>query len=146
MDSDKLLVLSDGRVIEFDSPKRLVHDTEGYFYNLVRQNGDGTIRKLQEMAGPWPEDDQPDNGGDGANSEVPPQSPTTSTPPSSTPPRHKTPDHLQEITETEPQGGERHTVPSHAPHHMPRSLEEVFHRPANEDDGGPGRSGSMSST
>lgn len=138
MDSDKLLVLSEGRVVEFDSPKQLVHNTEGYFYKLVRQNGDDTINKLQEMAGPWEAEDKPDNSTDNANSE-PSQSPVTSTLLSGIPTRQKTPDHLLNLTDTESQQPQ-HVNPAHAPHHMPRSLEEVFHRPE-----GGGASGSMSS-
>ncbi|PWN18685.1 hypothetical protein BCV69DRAFT_291227 [Microstroma glucosiphilum] len=38
--ADKVLVLSDGRVEEFDSPKRLLEDTKGAFYSMCEKSGD----------------------------------------------------------------------------------------------------------
>jgi len=35
MDSDRVLVMSDGRVAEFASPGRLLMDQESFFYKLV---------------------------------------------------------------------------------------------------------------
>ncbi|GMF36183.1 unnamed protein product [Phytophthora lilii] len=39
LDSDRIMVLSDGRVVEFDSPRRLVKSGNGVFYELAREGG-----------------------------------------------------------------------------------------------------------
>ncbi|KAF9282366.1 hypothetical protein BGZ88_011071 [Linnemannia elongata] len=39
MDSDKILVLEQGRVAEFDSPKNLLEKKDGLFYGLAAQSG-----------------------------------------------------------------------------------------------------------
>ncbi|ETO62174.1 hypothetical protein F444_19896 [Phytophthora nicotianae P1976] len=39
LDSDRILVLSDGRVVEFDSPRELVKNTNGVFYELAKEGG-----------------------------------------------------------------------------------------------------------
>ncbi|GAB9474415.1 Abc transporter c family member 5 [Globisporangium polare] len=39
LDSDRILVLSDGRVVEFDSPQNLMKDSEGVFYELAKEGG-----------------------------------------------------------------------------------------------------------
>ncbi|KAJ3652255.1 hypothetical protein Zmor_018236 [Zophobas morio] len=39
MDSDRILVMSDGCVFEFDEPRRLLENTNGVFYRLVKQAG-----------------------------------------------------------------------------------------------------------
>lgn len=46
MDSDKILVMDDGRVVEFDSPENLLKKEAGYFYSLVMQSGAVTDHKL----------------------------------------------------------------------------------------------------
>ncbi len=38
MDSDRIVVLEAGRVVEFDTPKALV-ESKGLFYKLVREAG-----------------------------------------------------------------------------------------------------------
>jgi ATP-binding cassette subfamily C (CFTR/MRP) protein 4 len=38
MDSDKILVMDFGRVVEFGQPQQLLQDTEGMFYSLVTRN------------------------------------------------------------------------------------------------------------
>ena len=38
LDSDRIVVLEQGRVVEFDSPKALV-ERKGLFYKLVREAG-----------------------------------------------------------------------------------------------------------
>jgi ATP-binding cassette subfamily C (CFTR/MRP) protein 4 len=38
MDSDKILVMDSGRVVEFGEPQQLLQDTEGMFYSLVTRN------------------------------------------------------------------------------------------------------------
>ncbi|KAF9929289.1 hypothetical protein FBU30_001719 [Linnemannia zychae] len=40
MDSDKILVLEQGRVVEFDSPKTLLKDEQSLFYRLAKQAGE----------------------------------------------------------------------------------------------------------
>ncbi|DAZ92485.1 TPA: hypothetical protein N0F65_012715 [Lagenidium giganteum] len=39
LDSDRIMVLSDGKVIEFDTPKNLVKNTNGTFYQLAKEGG-----------------------------------------------------------------------------------------------------------
>ncbi|XP_018565535.1 probable multidrug resistance-associated protein lethal(2)03659 isoform X2 [Anoplophora glabripennis] len=39
MDSDKVLVMDAGRVVEFDRPQTLLQNTDGVFYSLVREAG-----------------------------------------------------------------------------------------------------------
>ena len=50
MDSDKILVLDDGKVSEFDSPRKLLENPNGYLSQLVNQTGLGVKRKLIQMA------------------------------------------------------------------------------------------------
>ncbi|KAE9112320.1 Multidrug resistance-associated protein 1 [Phytophthora fragariae] len=45
LDSDRIMVLSDGRVVEFDSPRSLVKGGSGVFYELAREGG--YLDKLQ---------------------------------------------------------------------------------------------------
>jgi len=37
MDNDRLLVLSDGEVVNFDTPTLLANDKTSYFFNLYQQ-------------------------------------------------------------------------------------------------------------
>ncbi|RLN02085.1 hypothetical protein BBI17_009872, partial [Phytophthora kernoviae] len=39
LDSDRIMVLSDGRVVEFDTPRNLVKDENGVFYKLAKEGG-----------------------------------------------------------------------------------------------------------
>ncbi|KAG7376635.1 hypothetical protein PHYBOEH_001369 [Phytophthora boehmeriae] len=39
LDSDRIMVLSDGRVVEFDTPRNLVKDEDGVFFALAREGG-----------------------------------------------------------------------------------------------------------
>ena len=50
MDSDRILVLNDGKVMAFDSPGKLLENPDGYFSQLVDQTGLSTKRKLIQMA------------------------------------------------------------------------------------------------
>ena len=50
MDSDKILVLDDGEVMEFDSPGKLLENQDGYLSQLVDQTGPSAKRKLIQMA------------------------------------------------------------------------------------------------
>ncbi|KAM0790888.1 hypothetical protein ACM66B_004727 [Microbotryomycetes sp. NB124-2] len=48
VDFDKVLVLGDGRVLEFDTPTRLLSDHESVFYDLAQKSGD--FDELKRMA------------------------------------------------------------------------------------------------
>ena len=50
MDSDRILVLDDGKVVEFDSPRKLLENCGGYLYELVDQTGLSSKKKLTQMA------------------------------------------------------------------------------------------------
>ena len=50
MDSDRILVLDDGKVMEFDSPGKLLENSDGYLFQLVNQTGYNTKKKLTQMA------------------------------------------------------------------------------------------------
>ncbi|KAE9032227.1 Multidrug resistance-associated protein 1 [Phytophthora rubi] len=39
LDSDRIMVLSDGRVVEFDSPRNLAKDKSGVFHELAKEGG-----------------------------------------------------------------------------------------------------------
>lgn len=38
MDSDRVLVMGDGEVLEFDTPQVLLQDRESFFYKVVHQD------------------------------------------------------------------------------------------------------------
>lgn len=46
MDSDKILVMDGGTVVEFDHPFRLLKNPNGYFYKMVKQSDYNTARLL----------------------------------------------------------------------------------------------------
>ncbi|XP_050518856.1 ATP-binding cassette sub-family C member 4-like [Diabrotica virgifera virgifera] len=50
MDSDKVLVMDAGRVVEFDHPYTLLQNQNGVFYSLVLQTGKATARTLITIA------------------------------------------------------------------------------------------------
>ena len=50
MDSNRILVLDDGKVMEFDSPGKLLENSDGYLFQLVNQTGHSTKKKLMQMA------------------------------------------------------------------------------------------------
>ena len=50
MDSNRILVLDDGKVVEFDSPGKLLENFDGYLFQLVNQTGHSTKKKLMQMA------------------------------------------------------------------------------------------------
>ena len=50
IDSDRVLVLDAGQVIEFDSPYNLLQNPKGTFYNMVETTGKGMREMLKEMA------------------------------------------------------------------------------------------------
>ena len=53
IDSDKILVLEGGTVVEFDSPGKLLENSNGYLTQLVNQTGPAAKRKLSQMAKYW---------------------------------------------------------------------------------------------
>ncbi|XP_049947426.1 ATP-binding cassette sub-family C member 4-like [Schistocerca serialis cubense] len=50
MDSDKVLVMDAGRVVEFGHPYSLLQNKEGYFYKMVEQTGSSMSEKLRSIA------------------------------------------------------------------------------------------------
>ena len=50
IDSDRVLVLDAGQVIEFDSPYNLLQNPTGTFYDMVETTGKGTLEMLKEIA------------------------------------------------------------------------------------------------
>ena len=50
IDSDRILVLDSGRVMQFDTPANLLEDKSGIFHNLVQQTGPEMAAKLTQIA------------------------------------------------------------------------------------------------
>ncbi|KAJ3634109.1 hypothetical protein MTP99_011017 [Tenebrio molitor] len=50
MDSDRILVMSAGRAVEYDHPHVLLQNTGGVFYGLVQQTGQGMAANLIKLA------------------------------------------------------------------------------------------------
>ena len=50
MDSNRILVLDDGKAVEFDSPGKLLENSDGYLFQLVNQTGHSAKKKLMQMA------------------------------------------------------------------------------------------------
>ncbi|XP_022172982.1 multidrug resistance-associated protein 4-like isoform X2 [Myzus persicae] len=50
MDSDKVLVMDFGKIIEFDHPYRLLKNINGFFYKMVEQTGKDTAYLLHNVA------------------------------------------------------------------------------------------------
>ncbi|EFA03656.1 probable multidrug resistance-associated protein lethal(2)03659 [Tribolium castaneum] len=50
IDSDKILVLDNGSIVEMDHPHLLLQNTDGVFYNLVKQTGRAMAENLTKMA------------------------------------------------------------------------------------------------
>ena len=50
MDSDRVLVLDAGRIIEFDEPYTLLQNEQGLFASMVRMTGKSMANNLKEMA------------------------------------------------------------------------------------------------
>jgi ABC-type proline/glycine betaine transport system ATPase subunit len=49
IECDKILVMEDGRVVEFEHPTKLIENKDGYFHNLVSQSGPNSVARLKIM-------------------------------------------------------------------------------------------------
>lgn len=50
MDSDKILVMDAGKMVEFDHPYALLQNKQGYFYSMLQQTGKNMIDSLTKIA------------------------------------------------------------------------------------------------
>ena len=50
IDSDRVLVLDAGQLVEFDSPFKLLQNPNGTFYDMVETTGKGIREMLKEIA------------------------------------------------------------------------------------------------
>ena len=50
IDYDKILVMEAGRMVEFESPERLLEDTDSVFYGLCAETGDANLKHLKQCA------------------------------------------------------------------------------------------------
>lgn len=50
IDSDRVLVLDAGQLIQYDTPYNLLHEQNGIFYHLVQQTGPQMAAKLTALA------------------------------------------------------------------------------------------------
>ncbi|KAI1315640.1 hypothetical protein EDD11_000533 [Mortierella claussenii] len=49
IECDKILVMEDGRVVEFEHPTKLIENKDGYFHSLVSQSGPDAVARLKTM-------------------------------------------------------------------------------------------------
>lgn len=50
MDSDRILVMDAGQIVEFDHPYTLLKNKNGYLYKMVEQTGPNNIKLLHSVA------------------------------------------------------------------------------------------------
>jgi len=50
MDSDKILVMNAGTVVEFDHPYILLKNKDGYFHKMIEQTGQNNAQSLRNLA------------------------------------------------------------------------------------------------
>ncbi|XP_063925011.1 ATP-binding cassette sub-family C member 4-like isoform X1 [Zophobas morio] len=50
IDSDRILVLDDGSIVEFDHPFLLLQNTEGFFYEYIKQYGNAVVSEFKASA------------------------------------------------------------------------------------------------
>lgn len=50
MDSDKILVMDAGSIVEFNHPYTLLENKNGYFYKMVEQTGPSNAKLLHSVA------------------------------------------------------------------------------------------------
>lgn len=58
MNSDRIMVLDKGKVVEFDTPKNLLLNPNSYFTQLVNQTGKANAKMLKAMCGIIVEEDK----------------------------------------------------------------------------------------
>lgn len=49
MDSDKVLVMEEGKLVEFDHPSVLLQNSDGYLYKMVEESGKSISEVLQTI-------------------------------------------------------------------------------------------------
>lgn len=49
IECDKILVMEDGKVVEFEHPTKLIENKDGYFHSLVSQSGPEAVARLKIM-------------------------------------------------------------------------------------------------
>lgn len=50
MDSDKVLVMDSGTMVEFDHPHNLLQNPNSVFYHMVEESGGGMAERLRKVA------------------------------------------------------------------------------------------------
>lgn len=50
MDSDRVMVMDAGRLVEFDHPYKLLCNPEGYFTKMVKETSDKMSAQLHQIA------------------------------------------------------------------------------------------------
>lgn len=50
MDSDKILIMDGGSIVEYDHPYDLLQKQDGFFRNLVETTGKTTANNLEKIA------------------------------------------------------------------------------------------------
>jgi ATP-binding cassette subfamily C (CFTR/MRP) protein 4 len=50
MESDKVIVLDAGRIVEFDHPYNLLNNENGFLYTMVEHTGSSTAELLHSVA------------------------------------------------------------------------------------------------
>lgn len=50
MDSDKIIVMDYGRIVEYDHPHVLLEDRDSYFSKLVAETGSTMAQQLKEIS------------------------------------------------------------------------------------------------
>lgn len=50
MDSDKVLVMDAGKMVEFDRPFNLLQNKNGFLFKMVEQTGQATASALHKIA------------------------------------------------------------------------------------------------
>ena len=50
MEADRILCLNEGRVVEFDTPLRLLDKPDGFFHQLATRSGPEVTERLRKIA------------------------------------------------------------------------------------------------
>jgi ABC-type multidrug transport system fused ATPase/permease subunit len=51
IDYDRILVLDQGKIIEFDSPTNLIQKEDGMFFKLARETGNENLANFRKILG-----------------------------------------------------------------------------------------------